>query len=118
MDGKHGSHQPLDTRGVMSQLGSLIATMPADGFDQNWTRSFELLLTDGEYGLNLPQQGEPRPVRLPHSTTSPSCCTRLCFPLAVCTASSPAQVVPRTSPQRWENPSLVHSRTGHGRRRC
>jgi hypothetical protein len=31
----------------------LIATMAAAGFDQNWTRSFELVLTDGEYGLNL-----------------------------------------------------------------
>jgi hypothetical protein len=41
------------TPGGMSQLGSLIAAMPAAGFDQNWTRSFELLLTDGEHGLNL-----------------------------------------------------------------
>jgi hypothetical protein len=37
----------------MSQLGSLIAAMPAAGFDQNWTRSFELLLTGGEHGRNL-----------------------------------------------------------------
>ena len=37
----------------MSQLGALIAAMPAAGFDQNWTRSFELLLTDGEHGLNV-----------------------------------------------------------------
>lgn len=37
----------------MSQLGSLIAAMPAAGFDQNWTRSFELLFTDAEHGLNL-----------------------------------------------------------------
>jgi len=41
------------TPGGMSQLGSLIAAMPTAGFDQNWTRSFELLLTDGEHGLNL-----------------------------------------------------------------
>ena len=41
------------TPGGMSQLGSLIAAMPTAGFDQNWTRSFELLLTDGEDGLNL-----------------------------------------------------------------
>jgi hypothetical protein len=41
------------TPGGMSQLGSLIAAMPASGFDQSWTRSFELLLTDGENGLNL-----------------------------------------------------------------
>jgi hypothetical protein len=41
------------TPGGMSQLGSLVAAMPAAGFDQNWTRSFELLLTDGEHGLNL-----------------------------------------------------------------
>jgi len=41
------------TPGGMSQLGSLIAAMSAAGFDRNWTRSFELLLTDGEHGLNL-----------------------------------------------------------------
>lgn len=27
--------------------------MPDAGFDQNWTRSFELLLTDGEHSLNV-----------------------------------------------------------------
>jgi hypothetical protein len=41
------------TPGGMSQLGSLIAAMPDAGFDENWTRSFALLLTDGEHGLNL-----------------------------------------------------------------
>ena len=41
------------TPGGMSQLGALIGAMPAAGFDQNWTRSFELLLTDGEHGLNV-----------------------------------------------------------------
>ena len=41
------------TPGGLSQLGSLIAAMPIAGFDPNWTRSFDLLLTDGEHGLNL-----------------------------------------------------------------
>lgn len=42
-----------NTPGSVSQLGLLIAGMPAAGFDENWKRSFALLLTDGEYGLNL-----------------------------------------------------------------
>jgi len=41
------------TPGGVSQLGSLISEMPSAGFDANWQRSFELLLTDGENGLNL-----------------------------------------------------------------
>ena len=41
------------TPGGVSQLGGLISAMPAAGFDENWKRSFELLLTDGENGLNL-----------------------------------------------------------------
>jgi hypothetical protein len=44
------------TPGGMSQLGALIATMPAAGFDESWSRSFALLLTDGERGLNLRNQ--------------------------------------------------------------
>jgi hypothetical protein len=41
------------TPGGMSQLGSLISATPAAAFDQDRTRSFDLLLTDGEHGLNL-----------------------------------------------------------------
>jgi hypothetical protein len=47
------------TPGGMSQLGALIAAMPAAGFDQNWTRSFELLLTDGEHGGSVEFAGVP-----------------------------------------------------------
>ncbi|MCX4748039.1 hypothetical protein OG455_21395 [Kitasatospora sp. NBC_01287] len=39
--------------GGVTQLGTLIAQMPAAGFDGSWSRSFALLLTDGEHGLNL-----------------------------------------------------------------
>jgi len=42
-----------NTPGGVSQLGALIAEMTAAGFDENWQRSFALLLTDGEHGLNL-----------------------------------------------------------------
>ena len=41
------------TPGGVTQLGGLISAMPAAGFDEDWKRSFELLLTDGESGLNL-----------------------------------------------------------------
>ena len=41
------------TPGGVTQLGGLISAMPAAGFDENWKRSFELLLSDGESGLNL-----------------------------------------------------------------
>jgi hypothetical protein len=41
-----------NTPGGVSQLGVLIAGMPAAGLDENWKRSFALLLTDGEHGLN------------------------------------------------------------------
>jgi hypothetical protein len=41
------------TPGGVSQLGALISAMPTAGFDENWKRSFALLLTDGEDGLNL-----------------------------------------------------------------
>jgi hypothetical protein len=37
----------------VTQLGGLISAMPAAGFEENWKRSFELLFTDGESGLNL-----------------------------------------------------------------
>ena len=39
--------------GGVTQLGGLISAMPVAGFDENWKRSFELLLTDGESGVNL-----------------------------------------------------------------
>jgi hypothetical protein len=39
--------------GGVTQLGGLISAMQAAGFDEDWKRSFELLLTDGESGLNL-----------------------------------------------------------------
>ena len=41
------------TPGGMSQLGALIDAMPDAGFNRDWQRSFALLLTDGQRGLNL-----------------------------------------------------------------
>jgi hypothetical protein len=39
--------------GGMTQLGGLIDNMPAAGFNEDWTSSVKLLLTDGVRGLNL-----------------------------------------------------------------
>lgn len=40
-------------RGGMSQLGTLISHMPKVGLDEDWQAFLDLLLTNGDHGLNL-----------------------------------------------------------------